>query len=168
MTASTYHDRSFKIYYGRLNENRGNGAWCARTASDRTDYLQVDMGAVQSVCAVATQGQRHSHWITSYKVHLSTDGVTWNSYKENNVEKVTRIIYSCLGVAFYSSNLRTLDSFYKLNPQESFVSNMKKLYITSPLEKTRNSCYRLLILFSLKSKPWATGLEGKTDSKMQN
>ena len=30
------------------------------------------------------------------KVHPSTDGVTWNSYKENNAEKVTKIIYSCL------------------------------------------------------------------------
>ena len=93
MTASTYYSSYLYPYYGRLNENRGNGAWCAETTTDRTDYLQVDMGAVHSVCAVATQGaQRYSFWTTSYKVHLSTDGVTWNSYKENNVEKVTKII----------------------------------------------------------------------------
>ena len=101
MTGSTYHHRFYYAYYGRLNGTRGYGAWCAKTRTDRTDYLQVDMGALHSVCAVATQGQRSSHWTTSYKVHLSTDGVTWSSYKENNVEKVTRIIYSCLGVAFY-------------------------------------------------------------------
>jgi len=99
MTASTYHHSNYYPYYGRLNENRGKGAWCAKTPADRTDYLQVDMGAVHSVCAVATQGQQYSYWITSYKVLLSTDGVTWKSYKENNVEKVTNIIYPCLEIA---------------------------------------------------------------------
>ncbi|KAL9970397.1 hypothetical protein ACROYT_G022767 [Oculina patagonica] len=87
MTASTFFSSNYHPYYGRLNENRGDRVWCTKTTSDRTDYLQVDMGAVHFVCAVATQG-RGSSWIISYKVHLSTDGVTWNSYKENNVEKV--------------------------------------------------------------------------------
>ena len=103
ITASSYHDSSYHPYFGRLNEYRGNGAWCTRTTIDRTDYLQVDMGAVQSVCAVATQGHRTSAvWTTSYKLHLSTDGVTWNSYKENNVEKVTKITDFTLGVAVYT------------------------------------------------------------------
>ena len=99
MTAKTNAGSAYYPYYGRLNENLGRGAWCAKRKTDRTDYLQVDMGAVHSVCAVATQEQ--PNWITSYKVHLSTDGVAWNSYKENNVEKVTRILYSCLGVGVY-------------------------------------------------------------------
>ena len=107
MTASTHYTRPkqksyygsrsytyYYPYYGRLNENRGGRAWCART-SYRTDYLQVDMGAVLSVCAVATQGEGgSSYWTTSYKVHLSSDGVTWNAYKENNVEKVNKLIYN--------------------------------------------------------------------------
>ncbi|XP_078374637.1 uncharacterized protein LOC144658156 [Oculina patagonica] len=89
ITASTFINSHVYPYYGRLNENRGNRVWCPRTTSDRTDYLQVDMGAVHSVCAVATQGHgTGSFWTTSYKVHLSTDEVTWNVYKENNVEKV--------------------------------------------------------------------------------
>ena len=100
MTASSYYDGRYHPYYGRLNGKRGLGAWCALTKTDRTDYLQVDMGAVYSVCAVATQGHRaNTQRTTSYKVHLSTDGVTWNSYKENNVEKVTKLIYSSLGMA---------------------------------------------------------------------
>ena len=93
MTASAFHNNYYHPYHGRLNGNRGNGAWCTKTTTDRTDYLQVDMGAVHSVCAVATQGTRVLHeWTTSYKLHLSTDGVTWTNYKENNVEKVTKII----------------------------------------------------------------------------
>ena len=90
MTASTYYSANFYPFYGRLNGKRGKGAWCAKRKPDRTDYLQVDMSAVESVCAVATQGRRTAiARTTSYNVHLSKDGLTWNSYKENNVEKVT-------------------------------------------------------------------------------
>ena len=99
MTASTYFNNYEVPYYGRLNENRGHEIWCPETEADRTDYLQVDMDAVHSVCAVATQGGTvNSEWTTSYKLHLSTDGTTWNSYQEDNVEKASKIIYSFLEV----------------------------------------------------------------------
>ena len=89
MTASTFYSNILYPYYGRLHENRGQGGWCTKTTSDRTDYLQVDMGTVRSVCAVATQGHRGGiARTTSYKLHLSTDGVTWNTYRETNIEKV--------------------------------------------------------------------------------
>ena len=102
LTASTFHSRLQYPYYARLNENRGRRAWCPKTSSDRTDYLQVDMGAVRFVCAVATQGERTgSNWATSYKVYLSTDGVTWNAYKEDNAEKVNKLMFSCLVAEFY-------------------------------------------------------------------
>ena len=109
MTASTYFDSRYHPYYGRLNENRGYGLWCTKTTTDRTDYLQVDMCAVHSICAVATQGLRSpTLWTTSYKVHLSADGVTWNSYKENNVEKASKIMYSCLGPKVYREIIKQL------------------------------------------------------------
>jgi len=89
MTASTNYSSNYYPYYGRLNEQRGRAVWCAKTTSDRTDYLQVDMGTVHSVCAVAIKGApKDAVWTTSFKVHLSTDGVIWNAYKENNKEKV--------------------------------------------------------------------------------
>ena len=65
------------------------------------------MGAVHSACAVATQGSRVlSEWTTSYKLRLSTDKVTWSNYKENNVEKVTKIIYSCLRVEIFKEIIK--------------------------------------------------------------
>ena len=89
MTASTVYDTRFYPYYGRLHENRGYGGWCPRTVSDRTDYLQVDMDVMLSVCAVATQGERiNNEWTTSYKLQLSTDGVTWSVYEETSTAKV--------------------------------------------------------------------------------
>lgn len=94
MTSSTISS-NFYPYLGRLNEKRGNKAWSPKTKNDKRYYLQVDMGAVHYVCAVATQGRDGSNeWTISYKLHLSTDEVTWNAYKENDVVKVrvTRLI----------------------------------------------------------------------------
>ena len=90
MTASTYYNNWYYPYYGRLHESRKHGAWCPRTEHDRADYLQVDMGRVYSVCAVATQGGKRSisERITSYKLQLSIDVIAWESYKENSIEKV--------------------------------------------------------------------------------
>lgn len=89
MTASSFYSIHYHPYYGRLNESRGSGAWCSKTESDRTEYLQVDLGAVHFICAVATQGNRKQNQrTTTYKVHLSTNGMNWNTYKETNIEKV--------------------------------------------------------------------------------
>ena len=91
MTASSSYSSGYRPSYGRLNESSGLGGWCPTTNSDRTDYLQIDMGEVRSVCGVATQGIRGSTtWTTSYKLQLSTNSITWNNYKETNIEKVWR------------------------------------------------------------------------------
>ena len=85
MTASSNY-LSYYPYNGRLN---GNAGWCQKTSSiTGTDYLQVDMGVTRSICAVATQGKKNGSYVTSYKLKLSSDGVHWTTYKENNVDKV--------------------------------------------------------------------------------
>ena len=91
MTASSFYNSYQYPYYGRLNETRGKGGWCPKNKSDRTEYLQVDMDEVRSVCGVATQGVLSlTEWTTSYKLRLSTDGITWSTYRETNFEKVWR------------------------------------------------------------------------------
>ncbi|XP_078352239.1 lactadherin-like [Oculina patagonica] len=70
---------------GRLN---GETGWCQATSTISNDYLQVDMGAVRTICAVATQGKKNGSYVTSYKLSLSTDGVNWNTYQEGNTDKV--------------------------------------------------------------------------------
>ena len=104
MTASTVFDTRFYPYYGRLHENRGYGGWCPKTVTDRTDYLQVDMGTMLSVCAVASQGKEtHFQWTTSYTLYLSTDGVVWNADKETSTAKVW--------LATISNDYRTAKSY---------------------------------------------------------
>ena len=48
MTASSSYDSYEYHHYGRLHETRGAGGWCPRSTTDRTDYLQVDMGEVRA------------------------------------------------------------------------------------------------------------------------
>ena len=92
MTASTYHNNNFYPYYGRLNGHRGLGAWCPKTSNDRSDFLQVDMGKEFYVCAVATQGYKNgNHWAKSYKLQLSLQTTTWETYSEDGAEKVRKI-----------------------------------------------------------------------------
>ena len=84
MTTTSYYLRYFS-YNGRLN---GSSGWCAGSKDDPDDYLQIDMGAEYSVCAVATQGKSSGSYLTSYQLSFSTDGVTWSTYQEDGVDKV--------------------------------------------------------------------------------
>ena len=76
---------------GRLNgDNRG---WSPETNTNHADYLQIDLQYDYVICAVATQGSvNNDQWTTKYKIKLSLDGVTFNTYKENKTEKVSLIL----------------------------------------------------------------------------
>ena len=88
ITASSNYD-SFYPHKGRLN---GDSAWCQRPSKIPDSYIQVDMGARRAVCGVATQGtaqgKAQGSFIESYTLSFSTDGTSWTTYKEGNVEKV--------------------------------------------------------------------------------
>ena len=94
MTATSIY-RQYYSYQGRLN---GESGWCAGSKEITDDYLQVDMGAEYLLCAVATQGRSTGSWVTSYKLSLSTDGVTWTTYQEEGVDKVLKLICKTLKV----------------------------------------------------------------------
>ena len=89
MTASTIFSTNYQPYYGRLNGIRRSGAWCTRTSALGAEYLQVDMGAVHSVCAVATQAGSQGQLTGSYKLRVSLDGTRFNAYMENSIEKAS-------------------------------------------------------------------------------
>lgn len=57
MTASAVRSSNLELHYGLVNSTRGPQTWCPATNTDPSDYLQVDMGSVKSVCAMATQRQ---------------------------------------------------------------------------------------------------------------
>ena len=80
---------SSRASYGRL---RGGKAWIPSSNNNNNDYLQIDLGSVYVVCAVATQGNPSADdWTESYKIKTSLDNVNWQWYQENNTIKVCMV-----------------------------------------------------------------------------
>ena len=50
--------------------------------------LKVDMGALHTVCVIATQGKKNGSFVKSYKLSFSTDESSWIVYQEQNIDKV--------------------------------------------------------------------------------
>ena len=89
-SATSEFSPSYVASNGRLNED---GTWAASGDCDPNDYLQIDLRYVFIICAVATQGNpaigsSALEWTTKYKIQLSLDGTTFDTYKENNTDKV--------------------------------------------------------------------------------
>ncbi|KAL9950685.1 hypothetical protein ACROYT_G043224 [Oculina patagonica] len=75
-----------KASKGRLN---GVGAWSPSTDNNAYDYLQINLHYEFIICAVATQGKSSANeWTEEYKLHLSQSGTSWDTYQENNIDKV--------------------------------------------------------------------------------
>ena len=85
ITASSEKNVNTSAKNGRLNSG---SSWCAGT-SDSTPYLQIDVQTLHIICAVSTQGNSQAdQWVQTYKLQLSTDGLTWTDYKEGGQVKV--------------------------------------------------------------------------------
>ena len=80
--------------------------FCWRDIFVCSSLAQIDLGRVRSVSGVATQGYTMQNFVKAYKLNYSTDGTTWQSYREkpNSGIKVQRylllFILICLGTAF--------------------------------------------------------------------
>ena len=84
MTASSYvGSKKHSAKYGRLFNESGYG-WFPKK-NKRTDWLQVDLGEVFQVCAVATQGGNyHKLWTTAFKLLYSSDDRNRKMFKDGN------------------------------------------------------------------------------------
>ena len=92
ITASSQYGTGYQPAYGRLNSDRGDG-WCAKEAGSNNDWLQVDLGEMIEVCAIATQGDRNGNeWVTAFKLSYSSDSQTWTPYKDVNDTVVVRSV----------------------------------------------------------------------------
>ena len=91
MKVSSRINSSYSPYYGRLNVNRGGGAWYI-SESDASKFLEVVMGAVHTVCRVATQGEGPlviGAWTKNFTLNLSEDGSNWTTSKNNGNDTVS-------------------------------------------------------------------------------
>ncbi|XP_078382673.1 uncharacterized protein LOC144665316 [Oculina patagonica] len=112
ITSSTVYLQYYS-YHGRLH---GVSGWCPSTKTDRNDFIQVDMGAVRAVCAVATQGKPNGSFVTSYKLLFSADGARWSAYKEDNVDKVFQANADLESVVQNSLNITTHARYVRFYP----------------------------------------------------
>ena len=54
----------------------------------RPFLLQIDLGRVRVLSAVATQGYNYNLWTTQYQMNYSMDGMVWKQYTEKGTIKV--------------------------------------------------------------------------------
>ena len=95
-SASSEHQNDiFKAFNGRLNVTIA--CWAPSNNNNPNDYLQIDLGYEFIISAVATQGNGKvgapNEWTTKYKIQLSLDGTTFDTYQENNVDKVGMLTF---------------------------------------------------------------------------
>ena len=87
VTSSSVLNSGTPAKNARLRYSAG-GPWCA-AESDLAPYLQVDLGSLHVVCAVATQGNsKAEQWVETYQLQSSSDGTTWTDYKEGGQVRV--------------------------------------------------------------------------------
>ena len=97
MRAKSHYQLNTLPSYGRPNGNRGDG-WYAKLNDDE-EQLQVDLGKVTEVRAVATQGDINGNkWMIDFKLQLAhsksyEDG--WPTYMDANGSEAVRFGPKC-------------------------------------------------------------------------
>uniref|UniRef100_A0A8C0WP19 Contactin associated protein like 3 n=1 Tax=Castor canadensis TaxID=51338 RepID=A0A8C0WP19_CASCN len=72
----------FPFFFLSLSAQTGAGGWTPR-ASNKNQWLQIDLGERMEVTAVATQGgYGSSNWVTSYLLMFSDSGRNWRQYRQ--------------------------------------------------------------------------------------
>jgi len=76
-----------RLYYEDNHDQKRIGGWCA--SSRNPQWLKVDVGQVKKITGIATQGRDvfYEH-VKNYELEFSTDGVSWERYKENGTSKI--------------------------------------------------------------------------------
>uniref|UniRef100_A0A4W3HUK1 Neuropilin n=1 Tax=Callorhinchus milii TaxID=7868 RepID=A0A4W3HUK1_CALMI len=89
LTSSTYN-----LYWAseRARLNYPENAWTPAEDSSK-EWIQVDLGFLRQVSAIATQGAvsketKKQYYIKSYKVDISSNGEDWITVKEKNKQKI--------------------------------------------------------------------------------
>lgn len=95
------------------------GAWCPYKAAG--SYLQVDLGALHHVTAVATQGNPSDRggYVTQFTIQHSTDGQKWCSCEDKGTVKVNQLMLRIRlflvmdsGIERYSQGLRIISGLW--------------------------------------------------------
>ena len=96
ITASSEFDSNHGATNARLNlpaQGSTTGGWSART-NDLNQWIQADLGSVQSVSGVVMQGRNaYPQWVTKYRVQFSGDGKSWSNVVDANGQNVRKQVH---------------------------------------------------------------------------
>lgn len=96
MTATSMWDWRHGPYRARLNilNRGGTGAWSSRY-NNVFQYLQINLGQVSKVVAVATQGRYDANqWVKKYEISYGLYGNKFTFYSINRRVKVGTAYFS--------------------------------------------------------------------------
>jgi len=101
LSASSYLSRNYKPSEGRLNNKPKagmiGGSWCSNMRNDSLPFLQVDLGVVEKITKVVTQGHPVlRNWVSQYKILYSSNGVNWEKIRVDGQEQVSTVNYKWL------------------------------------------------------------------------
>ena len=130
LSASSSGSSSYGPHRGRLSS--GTNFWLPRTR-DQSQWFQVDLGQVETVGGVATQGRSglSGQRITSYKIQYSTDGITFTDY---NGGEVLTANTNATTVVRNDFNSAITARYIRFNPRtwNSNISARFEVYILDP------------------------------------
>lgn len=85
LTPTSGPDRS---HLTQMSHNKETGGWVAGSNSPN-EFIMINFKKQMLIDGITTKGQAgQPSWITSFKVFSSTDGKTFEPYKENGKQKV--------------------------------------------------------------------------------
>lgn len=95
LSASSFLSPYYKPSEARLNNKPKagmvGGSWCSNIRNDSLPFLQVDLGVVDKITKVVTQGHPVlRNWVSQYKVLYSSNGVNWEKIKVDGKEQVSK------------------------------------------------------------------------------
>ncbi|XP_028417104.1 lactadherin-like [Dendronephthya gigantea] len=87
ITASSVYNSIHPPFSGRLNKANSPCSW--GPSRREGSWLQIDLGKLTTVSAIATQGSCYgAAWAKSYSVTYSNDGKDWTAYRESEGTKI--------------------------------------------------------------------------------
>ncbi|XP_027059482.1 neurogenic locus Notch protein-like [Pocillopora damicornis] len=133
--ASSEWDPNHAAIQGRLHylpPPGKQGGWSAKH-NNANQWLQIDLGALLKVTAVATQGRsNHDQWVTKYKLQYSDDGATFSYYMEagQSVAKEFAANKDRSTIVYHSLNPPKVTRFIRFRPVawKSHISMRVEVY----------------------------------------
>ena len=80
-SSSSDFNEDHSARFSRLHSTSGKANWSAKV-NDRNQWLQVDLGKLEFIVAVAVQGRfNHKQWVSRYSLQISTDLEKWEKFE---------------------------------------------------------------------------------------